>query len=103
MKLSPIEIGQKLDKIRLKGVFQSDNIEIDEKYNTIEKSFRSDEYFESRIGEEDDDFPIFTGKKEVIEEVIFQLGKDITDNYNVQAHDQEKSWFTIVLSLKKKT
>lgn len=67
----------------------------------ITRSFRNSDFFESRPGEEDDDWPVFTGKSEVINKSTSHFSKEVLDAYTVTAYDQEKEWFTVQLRKKK--
>ena len=62
--------------------------------------YRNHRYFTDNPYVEDDDFPAFTGKKEVINHVEFHLGKDL-ERFKVDVYDQEKGYFTVQLTKKK--
>jgi len=61
-------------------------------------SFRAYDFYTSRPGEEDDDWPEFTGYKKLLK-MITPVLKGI--GYSIQ--DSEKSWFSINVKVKKPT
>lgn len=58
---------------------------------------RADQYFTSRPGEEDDDWPDYTGHKEV-EKIVKRL---IPDTFQYEITPEEKSWITISIKPRK--
>lgn len=67
--------------------------------NTIEKSYRNFDFFTSN--DEDDDWPDFTGEskaKKIVEDKLLAL--KLLDKVKVELNDDEKSWFTVYVTLK---
>lgn len=82
---------------------RSDQLEKVERGNKIvyTASVRAYQYFTSRDGEEDDDWPNFTGNKDVKKKIenALKLNKDIISDIDISG--EEKGWISIIVEVDK--
>ncbi len=77
--------------------------ELEEDGDSLRRSFRNSDYYTSRDGEEDDDWPDFTGQSEALAKATRHFSQEVLDFYNIEVYDEgEKSWFAVELTPKKK-
>lgn len=91
---------EELSKIRFPNEWNSDSVR-EESNGSLERSFRDDSFYTSRRDEEDDDFPNFTGEKDVLKFLKLKLSDDVLNAFDIELYDQEKCWFSVVLVPKK--
>lgn len=60
----------------------------------VHRTYRNTDFFTSRPYEEDDDFPMFTSKAEVLKRVKDHFARVLKD-VKISAREQEKGWFTV--------
>lgn len=91
---------KELERLKFPGDWMVQDIEDDG--GEIRKSFRNPDFYTSRPGEEDDDWPEFTGEKEVISRCERHFSKEVLEAFELEVYDEgEKSWFAVVLREKK--
>ena len=103
--LTVVEIGTlERDLVSLKRTFGPDgsdepNTNINKKDGTfsVEMTYRNRDFFTARPGEEDDDNPTFTGKKEILKRLKNHIGDELK-GLNIEVFDNEKSWFSIIIN-----
>jgi hypothetical protein len=66
----------------------------------ITRHFRTTKFF-TPYGY-DDDSPAFTGKEEALNEAMSFLSRETLENFTLDAYEEEKYWFHLVLTPKTK-
>lgn len=76
--------------------------EVEEDGGELRRSFRNSDFYTSRPGEEDDDWPDFTGEQEALAKATRHFSKEVLDFFVINVYDEgEKSWFVVELTPKK--
>lgn len=97
-KLIKDQAKKELSRLSFPRDWMSNDLEEDGK--TLRRSFRNSEYYTSRDGEEDDDYPEFTGESEVLAHAKRHFSAEVLAVYSIHVYDEEKSWFTVELDEK---
>lgn len=91
---------KELSRLKFPGDWMSNDLE--DEGRELRRSFRNSDFYTSRPGEEDDDWPEFTGEAEVLRLARRHFSQEVLEVYDLSVYDEgEKSWFAVVLTEKK--